>query len=307
MLQKPEPTTILERPRFKLIKSETVPLTPEKAQEFRGMEPSPTERDLNQTRMKFLREKIRAGLFLPPHWAIAILRGRKMRVNGQTSSNALCEEADSFPQGLHVHIDTFEVDDEHALGLLFQQFDARQSSRTALDIAGAYKGLQPALRALPRAIGKLGVTGIWWSKKNVEQIPVGVKDRAFELFSDEQLHPFILWLGDIFDIKTPELQHEAVVAAMYQTFLHNEEAAKEFWPEIARGGDPYDDEAPTTVLDAGLKELKDDKTGDFRKEVGGAANIYSGCIYAWNAYRAGKKITTIKWDTKGKGFPKVSE
>jgi hypothetical protein len=36
------------------------------------------------------------------------------------------------------------------------------------------------------------------------------------------------------------------------------------------------------------------------------ANFYQGCIYAWNAYRDGKQITTIKSDTR-KGLYAVAE
>ena len=36
---------------FRLISSETVPLTPELAEEFREMEPSPTEREVSPNRL----------------------------------------------------------------------------------------------------------------------------------------------------------------------------------------------------------------------------------------------------------------
>jgi hypothetical protein len=42
---------------FELIKSEVLPLTPDLARQFKEMEPSPTERDLNPARLKMLRDK----------------------------------------------------------------------------------------------------------------------------------------------------------------------------------------------------------------------------------------------------------
>jgi hypothetical protein len=36
------------------------------------------------------------------------------------------------------------------------------------------------------------------------------------------------------------------------------------------------------------------------------ASLYQGCIFAWNAFREGKTITAIKYDTK-KGLYRVSE
>ena len=47
---------------FKLLKSEVKPLTRELAVMFRDLEPSPTERELNPSRIKHLREKADAGL-----------------------------------------------------------------------------------------------------------------------------------------------------------------------------------------------------------------------------------------------------
>jgi hypothetical protein len=37
-----------------------------------------------------------------------------------------------------------------------------------------------------------------------------------------------------------------------------------------------------------------------------AAHFYQGCIFAWNGYRDGKTITSIKFDTK-KGLLAVNE
>lgn len=55
---------------FKLLKSEVKPLTPELAAQFREMEPSPTERDLNPSRLKNLREKAEAGHLVTFQWAL---------------------------------------------------------------------------------------------------------------------------------------------------------------------------------------------------------------------------------------------
>jgi hypothetical protein len=53
---------------FTLEKSEVLPLTPEFAEQFRDMEPSPTERPLNPSRVEHLREKALAGLLVPFTW-----------------------------------------------------------------------------------------------------------------------------------------------------------------------------------------------------------------------------------------------
>ena len=108
------------------------------------------------------------------------------------------------------------------------------------------------------------------------------------------LHRFIKWVGDVFSIKTPELRRQTIVAAMYGTFEKNEAEARKFWKEVSRGGVEFEDNHPTTVLDAFLKSVVEDK----RKLELKAGNFYQASIYAWNAFREDKTITTVKYDTK---------
>jgi hypothetical protein len=285
---------------FKLVKSEVLPLTLKLAEEFRDLAPSPTERELNQSRLKYLREKVEAGLFVSLHWATSTLKGQKRRMNGQHSSTMLSGLNGTFPQGLYAHIDHYEVEDDDGEALLFRQFDAPKSGRSRADVAGAYQGLHEDLRGLPRPNAKLGVDGIVWWRRNVEGVPVASGDSAYEIFGVKAQHPFLLWIGEIFTVKTPELRRPSIVAAMYATFTASETNARKFWFEVARGGVEFEEDHPTTVLDEWLKKLKEDR--DDMKP----GNFYQGCIYAWNAYRAEKTIPNIKYDYK-KGFLKAAE
>jgi hypothetical protein len=288
---------------FKLIKSETLPLTLKLAEHFRDLDPSPTEREMSPARIKYLTEKAEAGLLVSPTWATARLGDKLLRVNGQHSSNVLCNLNGSFPEGLQVHIDSYQVDDEAGLALLFRQFDDRKSGRSTSDVAGAYQGLQENLRSIPKSTAKLGVDGVVWWRRNVEGTPVSSGDGAYEIFAVTEVHPFLLWLGEIFTIKTPELRRPPIVAAMYASFQASETNAKTFWFEVARGGVEYRDDHPTTVLDAWLKSLREAKEVNTRMKP---ANFYQGCIYAWNAYRDDKTLATIKSDVK-KGLLKAAE
>ena len=64
--------------------------------------------------------------------------------------------------------------------------------------------------------------------------------------------------------------------------------------EVSRGGVEYEDNHPTTVLDTFLKSVFEEK----KKWDLNQANLYQGCIYAWNAYREAKTITSVKYDTR---------
>ena len=142
---------------YRLVKSEVRDLTPELAEEFRNLEPSPTERELSPARIRHLRIKAEAGQLVTFHWSVARLGDRRLRMNGQHSSNMLCGLNGHFPKGLKVHIDEYEVPDKPSLALLFRQFDDRKSNRSPSDVAGAYQGLYEELHDVPRGPAKMAV------------------------------------------------------------------------------------------------------------------------------------------------------
>ena len=117
-------------------------------------------------------------------------------------------------------------------------------------------------------------------------------DEVYTLFGDESLHSFVRWIGDIFSVKTPELRRLTIVAAMYGTFITNEGEARKFWR--GRGGLEFEDNHPTTVLDTFFKSLIEDKKKIDLKQ----GNLYQAAVYAWNAFREDKTISSVKYDTK---------
>jgi hypothetical protein len=278
-------------------------LTRELAEEFRNLEPSPTERELNPLRLKHLKMKAEAGQLVTFHWSVARLGDKRLRMNGQHSSNMLCGLNGNFPKGLKVHIDEYEVQNKASLALLFRQFDDRKSNRSPSDVAGAYQGLYEELNDVPREPAKMAVEGACWYDRHIEGLPPVSGEDQYVRFGEPGLHGFIRWVGELFTIKTPELRRPTIVAAMYGTFMKNEAEARKFWAEVARGGEEYADNAPSTILDAWLKAMAEKRGA--KTEVK-PANLYQGCVFAWNAYREGKTISTIKFDTK-KGLYAVSE
>ena len=285
----------MENGTFRLIKSETCDLTPELVQSYRALEASPTERELNTGRVKMLRDKAAANYLISFNWAKAKVNGKWVRVNGQHSTTVLEEMIpNGFPTGLKVHIDEYEVGGFDGLAVLFRQFDERKSGRSAADVAGAYQNITPELRDVARPIGKLAVDGISWYRQKVEKSPTPRGDEQYSLFHEVTLHDFIIWANQLFSIKTPELLPVAVVAAMYATFSAHPDEAKRFWESVARGGDQYDDTAATTVLDEWLKTIKENR----KREPLTPAQVYQGCIYAYNAARKGQALKGIKYDFK---------
>ena len=293
----------MEDTSYKLVNSEVRDLTPELAEEFRNLDPSPTERELNPARLKHLKMKAEAGQLVTFHWSVARLGEKRLRMNGQHSSNMLCGLNGLFPKGLKAHIDEYEVPNKASLALLFRQFDDRKSNRSPGDVASAYQGLYDELHGVPKGPAKMAVEGACWYDRNVEGLPPVSGDDQYVRFGEPGLHGFIRWVGELFTIKTPELRRQTIVAAMYGTFVKNEAEARKFWAEVARGGEEYAENAPSTILDAWLKAMAEKRGA--KTEVK-PANLYQASVYAWNAYRENKTITSVKYDTK-KGLYAVSE
>jgi hypothetical protein len=291
-------------PHFRLIKSETISLTKGEAlkwaQEHAGLPHSACERDLDAKHVKELVERIKAGLWLPCCWSTVDYERKKYRMNGQHSSNAMLEARESLGDNVVIHLDHYQADDAFGMGLLFRQFDARISSRSKLDISGAYQGLVPQLRDLNKKDCKLGMDGALWYRRNVEGLPVPSGDRASEQLLDRSFHPFLQWLDSILSLKTPELKQVGVVAAMYGTFTKSESGAEEFWRHVAKT-DVVDDLEPSAVLSAELMKSIEEK--DQRLQVGVA---YAKAVTAWNAYRTGKKVRSLPVNPKRKGLPDIA-
>lgn len=280
---------------FELIESVTRDLTPDLVAEMRGLPASPTERDISQKRVDFLRERLTAGLFHPPHWVKAVVGDKTYRANGQHSSEMLSKADGLFPVGMKAHVDTFRCSDVSALALLFRQYDERKSARSPADVSGAYQGLETALDEVPRWLAKLAVEGIVWWRKYVarhESVPGG--DDRYILFHEPEQHAFLIWFGGLFPGRIKEVLNQPVIAAMYATYNTDADAADDFWREVTGGGKEYEEMHPTSILYDWLERIYDHEFPGMKPR-----QLYQGSIYAWNALRDGKKeIRDIKSDIK---------
>src|SRR5437764_638623 len=88
-----EEPSVPPSPHFRLVESQTVTLGKAEAlkwaQSHVALSHSACERDLDAKHVKELVERIKAGLWLPCCWATVDYLGKKYRMNGQHSSNAM--------------------------------------------------------------------------------------------------------------------------------------------------------------------------------------------------------------------------
>jgi hypothetical protein len=279
---------------FRLKSSTTIPLTQEELDRFRALPASPTERALSQKRLTMLKEKIEAGKAIPFGWASAELDGQEIRCNGQHSSEVLSQMNGTLPDNLIIHRDVYSVDTTDGLINLFRQFDDRVSGRTPLDVAGAYAKMEPGLAGVSMPIAKMAAESIVFYDTAIVGGSKVIGDDCYQVLHEQATHDFINWLdGSVFSTKTRELAYKPIIAAMWATWQANVAETKVFWDLVARGGVVGDDSHAASMLDAALEAMKDKKVERPQPKA-----LYYGCIFAWNAYRAGNKPKSIKFDAR---------
>jgi hypothetical protein len=282
----------------KLIGTKIIPLTPDIALEFATMPTFKGERALRPGLIKHLESRISEGLFHSPKWAFAWMRGVKYRMNGQHSSNVLCNANGDFPKDLDVIVDEFVCDTEEDLAVLFEQFDNKRSSRTEADIFGAHGRV--ALGDLEIANSEIRdvVNGIAYHLhlRAIESAAQGFHERVDvdRMSLIAKYREFFEWRKSIGTTKAraKNMARKALGAAVFATWTHNKEAATDFWSQLMSESNP-DVDHPTRVLG---RFIRDEVIGHRRggggnknsREVWDDRSVYCKCLNAYIAYREGR-------------------
>lgn len=279
----------MQNMHFELLSSTTVDLTSETVAEFAHMTPSPTERELREKRVTYLKEKVDAGYAMPFQWAKARYNGEWYRVNGQHSSAMLLEYGESLPEGLKAHIDEYKIEDREALALLFRQFDARASGRSPLDVSGAYQGLEGPLSEVSKNLAKLAAEGICWHRAKVAGLTPIRGDDVYAQLHEPDHHQFIIWMDGIIGPRQTDMKRMQLAAAMYETYQHDPDLSDEFWKQVASKPFELDEDHPALKLANWLIDAKDPKNRDKPP----AKDFYQAGVYAYNAYAVNRDIKSI--------------
>lgn len=269
---------------------------------MRGIDATPVEREFDQKWAVELRDRVKTGLAVSFHWAVADVaidgKSQRMRMNGQHSSWALAEllKGNELPDDLAIHLDTYSADGKDAAIQLFRQFDARKSARSKEDISGAYQMFHENIKHCNRTVAKLAVEGVNWYRREVDKAPGKSGDEIYDLFNEERLHPFVILMDEVITLKCPELKRCPVLAAAFGTWWEDAKASAEFWRSVAQGNG--DDAA--SDLDTELLRIKEEK------EKTTARDLYAKCAKAWLAHQDGNRVTNFKVNTKKKDLPRIA-
>ena len=164
-------------PGFRLANSECLVLDSEKAielaKQYASLPQCPSERELKETHVAFLAERFRNGLMLAFNWSDVDCEGVTYRVNGQHSSNALLQVAQSINGNtVTFHLDHYKAQSEKGVALLHTLFDASKQTRSKLDISHSWQGTNKKLHGNDPKTCKIMMDGVLWFRKNVEKAPV---------------------------------------------------------------------------------------------------------------------------------------
>lgn len=276
------------------------------------------ERPLKEAHVGGLADRIKAGRAIPFFWALVELGRDLFRENGNHSANAVIrlDEAGALPdQQYAVFRSVFKTDSKDGVAELFWQFDSTLTMRSKVDLAGAYIGLNDALKDLSRDGAKRALDGVRWHETKVEGNMLPAGEEMYTLFNVEAYHPFIRWYAGTSLAKWKPANQRAAVAAMFAQFSESETHTREFWGTFLTG--------ESLVTDSPVARLRD----LFDAHNAGAASssnairqgrskgpkstvvedtltpgqLFSFCNIAWNHYVSGEKaVTTFRLPASGK-------
>lgn len=278
---------------FKLISTSRKTVTPTHAKEFLKFN---TIREqslrLRDRHISFLSGAMLRGEFrLSPISFAKTPSGRRVLVNGQHTLHAIikCGIAQQL------YIEEYEVSNEAALGLLYAQFDPAFASRNAAHLAmfnASQLGLKwraKIAKLLPGALGFIkggpGVGGNMSANDKVRMMADAIPDGDF---MDEIIPSANKEIGSKILARLP------VAAAMIKTRRVDENAARVFWSSV-RDGIGLTKNSPELMLreylagvTTGYTSIQTGRRGVSPEE------IYRKSIRAWNAYRAGERLSVLR-------------
>lgn len=283
---------LIDRPK-------TVKVTKTLAKQYVEMESCPHDRPLSERRLQVYNKLLNAGQFRPVTWASAYCTetGGTYRVNGKHTSIML-SGLEKMPD-FFVTIEEYRCDTIEDVAKLYATFDSNMMSRTAKDIYQSFAATMPELKMLSGKIISLSATGIAYHKFGQDIYGKTQPAERAELMLD---YPeFVLWLGEILSggdgsgssqtvskKKHAHLQRQAVVAAMFASWMKAKQDATTFWTAVRdeTGEKPT---LPDRKLAKFLCTTGQYATGVGRKvKTAGTREMYCKCLHGWNAWRKGE-------------------
>lgn len=279
---------------------ETAPLTLELAKHWNRMRTLKGDRNPDSPRgakrVAELHSTLSQGLFYSPTWSkvkVKEERHKEFRVDGGHSARMLVQTNGNFPDSLCVTMRTFECDTMDEAIHLYEQFNRQMSVRSNNDLIKNRAAYIEELKELsPGIIGKC-LSGLKFFRR-CHRIEMCSGEESLNLLYPNR--KTIAWMAPLLESNVL-LRNSGNVGAMEATYLIDKGDATQFWSVVA--ADEATGKEPANLLNRFLIQAKAESVHKkYPAEV-----YYSKAVHAWNAFREGKEVTTLKYH-KGK-IPKA--
>jgi hypothetical protein len=287
----------------RLVSDRKVPLTHSKCYEHLSLPRFDAERDVDQRHVQRLYDEMAAGRFL---WDQVILNTAKLgkkvyQINGQHTCWARLNTPDvNHPRVLYRE---YAVDSEDQLRRLYGVIDAGKPRtpghvlRVLLCGNGEFEGLWSSLASTIASGFRL-----WRYEAREENRRKSPHDIASEIGANyaDVFNKIAAFVQGNYGQK--HLIRAAVVGAMFATFDAKPSVARELWTPVADGlGLDAKGDARYRLREV-LQRVQSAKSsigiGGARLRLQSSEEIYRICILAWNKWRAGDEVESLRPTSK---------
>lgn len=273
--------------RFKT--AETHPITRELAERFATMREIEAERSKKPARLAQLARLIESNTLKCFDWAVALLNGEEIRVNGGHTSHLLSRPNVSIPAGATAVIQYYEVDSQADLTSLWGMFDAATSSRNKPERLAIYAASVPELAGVLSETLLLTQAALIITKEGNCQAKMTIDERN-EIVG--QNVAYVRWFDELLrmDGKRRLFKKVGVAYAAYQVYQKSPTEGRRFWEEVVTGSNTL----PTSgsrVLREYLMTRK-----HLRKEAGSKVweETAKACLHCWNIWRRNGSLKQLR-------------
>jgi len=268
------------------------------AQWYLSLPNLPGERPLNDGHALALAEKMEKDMFLPENVRLAVVKVGNMtfRLNGQHTCMArtLVKLDGDWSARNKIEVAEYVCETADDAAELYAQFDWARSGRSYLDLARPY---YTALNYAPASIREITLVAaaLCFEKAGWnETARFAIRGEARYKLPPADAKTAQVLIDIIGDKTNRHMHREPVVCAILRTYRKDATGTRQFWPRV-RDGEGLSKTDPEYVLRGFLTTVAVAcGRGASRTRKAPFHEMFSRCIHAWNAWRAGTP-TNLKY------------
>ncbi len=277
---------------YEIASDRRINLTVDKAYAFLELETFQGERNVNERHVQRLYNAFSSGRFMWEHVIIATCKceGTTYRVNGQHT----CWMRVNAPKDIEAPVRemVYTVKDQHGLREIYSTFDQNKSRTSGHIMKALLIGNGASVDLWPSKVGEYAMALRYWlypGESNNVSVPDVVE--LVETKYPELFRQVGLYYQSKYD-NYKAIRRKPIMSAMFATFDSAPRTALEFWNPVcdAIGFDSKEDARWQ------LRRFFDNhsESRNMGKGTVSAEEIYRVSILAWNRWRKGEKVQSLR-------------